>query len=197
MTMNSTLSNQQDSNLEASLAYYKAIQTYSTEAMQTDDFDTLLNLSLNAFSITFGFKNILIFEYFNTDEMLYPIAYQGFLGLNSIPTLSFSNEISENTHSQNILQNPVLNHKIASLNLTEGVFCPLFKNKNEFYGLIICGNEQNLNTKLEPFLLSFFTDLSNQVSFYINNFRANERLRLEIVGRKIIEQKNRKTSRST
>ena len=188
--MNLEQSNHQMVTFQASLVNYKAIQAYSSKAMLTDDFDILLDLSIEAFSNIFGFQDIIIFEYFDKDEMLYPIAYQGFLGLDSIPTIACSTkELNANIKGQDIFSNPKLSHQASKLLLKEGVFCPMRKSKNQFYGLILLGNSDVTSKNLTPSELDVFTDLSNQVSFFINNFRANEDLRLEIVERKIIEQK--------
>lgn len=178
--------------LKNSLALYKAVQAYNTVAMMTGDFQALLDLTLDTFMGLFEVPNCMILEYFERDNSLYPIAYQNFEHLSAIPPIPFDiNRLENRRKSFTTYTNNQLSETFVSLGLSAIIACPMYKNNGIFYGFVICGNPNTNNETIpkEIFQLEGFTALTHQAGFYINNYRANEQLRLEIEERKLAEEK--------
>ena len=183
-------SNQTIAILENSVNLYKAIQYYNTIAITTTDFQTLLEITINTFTRIFDFPNCMILEYFENDNNLYPIDYQGFDKNDYIKPIPFEiNDLNNLKNTFTKYSNEKLTHYFDSLQLTESVICPIFKRNGVFYGFIVCGSQELVYDKINILDLDAFTALSHQAGFYINNYRANEQLRLEIEDRKIAEKK--------
>ena len=183
-------SNQTIAILENSVNLYKAIQYYNTTAITTTDFQTLLEITINTFTRIFDFPNCMILEYFENDNNLYPIDYQGFDKNDYIKPIPFEiNDLNNLKNTFTKYSNEKLTHYFDSLQLTESVICPIFKRNGVFYGFIVCGSQELVYDKINILDLDAFTALSHQAGFYINNYRANEQLRLEIEDRKIAEKK--------
>ncbi|MFK7951118.1 MAG: ATP-binding protein [Saprospiraceae bacterium] len=175
--------------LENSVTLYKAIQDYNSAAINTQDFPTLLELTLNTFSTIFRFNNCMILEYFEKDNSLYPIYFHGFASLNTIQPIPFNIQHLENQNSSFTNKSNVkLAKYFEALALVESAICPIFKRNGDFYGFVICGNNKQTND-FAQLDIDAFTALSHQAGFYINNYRANEQLRLEIDKRNIAKQK--------
>lgn len=176
-------------NLKNAVTLYKAIQNYNSAAVVTQDFQSLLNLTLNAFYEIFHFSNCMILEYFEQDNSLYPIAYQGFDALGYIQPIPFDiQQLNNQKKGFTNLTNTTLTRYFDCLQLPEAVICPIFKSQGVFYGFIVCGNDQ-LTSDFAQLDIEAFTGLSHQAGFYINNYRSNEQLRLEIEERNIDKQK--------
>lgn len=177
------------SESENSIKLYKALQNYNSSAIITQDFQALLNLTLDTFSTIFHFSSCMILEFFEKDSCLYPIDYKGFHYLYSIEPIPFM--IQDLNHQKDCFTkktNQYLSKYFENLKLDELVICPIFKSDTTFYGFIVCGNHpENKNTAVVDY--EVFTALSHQAGFYINNHRANEQLRLEIEERNIAKQK--------
>lgn len=175
--------------LEKSVTLYKAIQDYNSVAITTQDFQTLLELTLNTFSTIFHLNNCMILEYDKKDTCLHPIYFRDFGSLDFIQPISFDiQDLKNQHHSFTNKANLKLARYFDTLALAEAVICPIFKHDGTFYGFIICGNNETM-TEFAQLDIDAFTALSQQAGFYINNYRANEQLRLEITKRNIAKQK--------
>lgn len=178
--------------LNDSLALYKAVQAYNNVAMMTEDFQALLDLTVETFMGIFDIPSCMILEYFEENGTLYPIAYENFEHLSTIPEIMFSKDVLKKRYkSFTSSSNNQLSDVFVNLELSELIACPIYKNSRDFYGFIVCGKSALEDVKMpkEVFELEVFTALTNQAGFYINNYRANEQLRLEIEERKIIKAK--------
>ncbi len=176
--------------LDEELNRFKVIQEFSQEGLFQETIEEFSTLATEYFVQAFQQPHCLFAEWGEADQ-LYVVGRFGFSGVEVPATLPVQAEDIPQRSGFLLKESPEFAAKIDFLKLEDALVAPMYRPDNDFYGLVICGQQQPDQRFYDPIHSKdrhAFTVMATKASYLMYNFRTNELLKQEIQERRRVEQ---------
>lgn len=176
--------------LDQDLNRFKLIEAFGREGLFQDDIKDFGILTVEYFIQAFEQPHCLMAEYDSIEKRLKVHAVFGFEAVRVPRTIPFDDTFFESRESCFIQHSSLLKNKLSFLELIDGLVSPFFNFNGKFSGLVICGQMEQDRKFYTPIAQNDrfpFTVMAHKVGTLLQNFRANQELKTEILERKKIE----------
>lgn len=176
--------------LDEELNRFKVIQEFSQEGLFQETIEEFSTLATEYFIQAFQQPHCLFAEC-RREGQLFVAGQFGFSGVEVPTRLPVQAEDIPHRSGFLLKEYPAFASKIEFLQLEDALVAPMYRPDNDFYGLVICGQQEADQRFYDPINAQdrhAFTVMATKASYLMYNFRTNELLKQEIQERRRVEQ---------
>jgi signal transduction histidine kinase len=178
-------------DLDQELNRFRMIEEFGREGIFQDSIDSFGVHAVESFVQVFEQPHCLVAEYSPENKRLQILNSFGFNDIDIPKYVAFDAQYLVKKEGFFLQQETYLNDIFQFLRLQDALIGPFFDSNGKFSGLIICGQmskDKLFYSPIKPNDRHAYTVMSRKAGYLLQNFRYNQKLKLEIEIRAAIEK---------